>query len=93
MIVFLDENYPPYAVEKPIKLFKDFFWSKPEVKVVTIGLIPSTSMAYGSYPFSLTYLLTCIKRAISRDNHDTLKGSKAKIASVVLKFFIFFKKQ
>ena len=40
-----------------------------------------------SYPFSLTFIITCLYRVLNRKDHETLNGSDNKILSVAFMFF------
>ena len=40
-----------------------------------------------SYPYSLNYLLTCLRRCIERPDHQTMPNDPYEVAKIVMKFY------
>ncbi|CAD8075564.1 unnamed protein product [Paramecium sonneborni] len=87
IVIIFDKNHPENALKGPLEIVQEYF-----NKYNSIGLIPKIGKPLGNNLFSITYLVSCVQRAIKRENHETLVGSKEKVASVVLFFFSFFNK-
>ncbi|CAD8074665.1 unnamed protein product [Paramecium primaurelia] len=87
IVIIFDKNHPENALKGPLDIVKEYF-----KQFTSIGLIPKIGKPLGNNLFSITYLVSCVQRAIKRENHETLVGNKEKVASVVLFFFSFFNK-
>lgn len=87
-IIFLDKNHPPNIIDETIESFQKPKY-KTKYRMRTVVLKPSCAtefhMKTTTFPFSLTFLLTCIRRAVDRHEHETLKGTDLKIAGSTLR--------
>lgn len=43
------------------------------------------------YPFSTSYVVSCIKRILSREEHETLEGTESKRVNVLVNFANMFR--
>jgi hypothetical protein len=92
-IIYLDKNHPPNTIGKTIDEINSYYDSikNKNVKFVKLALIPEILNSYNEYPFSLTYLVQCYIRCLTRDTHETLKNEDPyHLASVLFKFFKFY---
>jgi len=94
-IIFLDKNHPPNIIQETIRFFeKPKYLNEYDIRTVILKPVCSRHFRTNSnvtYPFSLTFLLTCMKRAMARTNHETLQGDDLKVASVLIAFFNLYK--
>jgi len=93
-IVFLDKNHPPSIIKDTIEFFeKPKFLNKFDIRTVVIK--PSCHETFRTnshvFPFSLTFFFTCLRRAIGRDNHETLKGGDLNVSKVLISFLNSYK--
>jgi len=89
-VIFLDKNHPPEEIKRLIDfLHEDRFKQDYNIKIVMIrpSCVTNYCIEGNSYPFSLSLLLKCLRRAIDRKNHDTLIGDNMKMLSVIFFFF------
>lgn len=47
----------------------------------------NTRLNDSNYPYSLNYLLTCLKRCLEREEHRTMSNNPNEVAKIVLKFY------
>lgn len=97
-VLFMDKNHPPNAISGTLKELEKM---KPKgvSKLELIALVPECSQKFHiprgnghiDYELSFTFLVQCLKRTIARQNHETLVGSEAKKAAVVLMMFAMYK--
>ena len=93
-VVFLDKNHPPNIIKEAIDFArKSTFTSKFNIKVAVMKpfCIDTFKTKHNFYPFSLSFFLTCLKRSIAREGHETLVGDEMKITSVLFGFLNFYK--
>ncbi|KRX07591.1 hypothetical protein PPERSA_11140 [Pseudocohnilembus persalinus] len=92
-ILFLDKNHPLNAVKSSVGVIKQNLPSN--VNCTIVGITPKCTEIYDTgsfnYPFSLQYFITCLNRAIYREDHETLVGSPYKMGSVLIMFLNLFK--
>lgn len=62
-LVYLDKQFFPRDIKQTVKLLDAI---SPDVQVVTV--LPKT-IGYDNYPFSLSFLLQCFCRCLSRSMH------------------------
>ncbi len=83
-MIFLDKNFTPgelTTVKAQIE----------ELQAKQLALLPLTS-GYESYPFSLSYLLQCYCRCLSRDDHLTLSNKDpVRLLQILILFYQQFK--
>ncbi|KAM3140763.1 hypothetical protein pb186bvf_007168 [Paramecium bursaria] len=84
-IIFFDKNHPQNAIKGSQDVLNKNFQG-----VIHVGVIPKIEKPLGGNLFSISYLISCIQRAIKRKNHETLQGGESKVAAVVISFFKFF---
>ena len=93
-LLFLDKNHPPERVTPAIEALEEMKLSQ-KFDVRYIAVLPKCLKGLKTYrlefPFSATFLLNCLKRAINREGHETLQGNEIKVGSVVLMFFKLYK--
>jgi len=93
-IIFLDKNHPPNIIASTIQEFhKPEYKPKYRIRVVILKPQCAKPLKVGSksYPFSLNFFLTCVKRAIGREDHPTLMGSDVERAGVLFSFMNLYK--
>jgi len=88
-LVYLDKHFFPRDLQQTIKLLD----AQPEVKIVTV--LPKTS-GYENYPFSLSFLLQCYCRCLSREDHPNpalRNDDDFRLMKTLLVYLNQFKKQ
>jgi len=91
--IFVDKNHPPNGLEKATSLIKDDVKARIELKIIAIAAQCENPLKIKNveYPFSLNFLVNCLKRGLERKSHETLQGDFKKIVSVILMFFNLYK--
>ena len=93
-VILLDKNHVPQIVGETLKLIQRLRF-KTKCKVRTVIINPQCTTDFRTqtttFPFSLTFFLTCLHRAVGRKDHETLKGTNIQAASVLLGFFKAYK--
>jgi len=80
----LDKNFPPGELHSTLALVQ-------KLNVKPVSVIPTTS-GYEQYPFSLSFLLQCYCRCMSRDGHLTMDNSDPeRLFKIFILFFNQFK--
>ena len=93
-VLFVDKNHPPNGgIEKAIKLLKDNVKKGIDLKVIAIApkCVNPLKINHNEFPFSLNFLITCLKRSCDRKDHDTLQGDDQKVFDVIMMFFKFYR--
>jgi len=97
-VLFIDKNHPPNAVSSTLKELSKI-QPKGISKLELVALVPdctqkftnSRGMGSSEYELSFTFLVQCLKRTIGRQEHETMVGSPAKKAAVVLMMFSMYR--
>ena len=80
-MLFIDKNHPENAVKPCLKNLEEKLAPFKNIKTRRICVLPLCEKRfyekglYG-YPYSVSYMLTCLKRVINRPEHLTLEGSE-----------------
>jgi hypothetical protein len=92
LLVFLDKNFTPAAFDKLHHQLTKSNFKSTSIRILSLSPKSSVplSLAEKTFPFSLEFLLLCLKRSLIRGPHLTLNGEKSKIASVVFTIFTYF---
>jgi len=89
-VIFMDKNHPPEEIKRLINFLReDRFKQDYNIKIVIIrpSCVKNYLIESNAFPFSLSLLMKCLRRAIDRKNHETLVGEKEKMVRVLLFFF------
>lgn len=94
-LLILDKNHPPSAVESTLKDLKGIMGKyHKDVKIVALTpeiTNPLEEKGKYSYPFSIEYLVTCLKRVLNRETHETLIGEPRAKANILLGFMSLYR--
>ena len=93
-ILVLDKNHPDSALKPVLSELKSRMPKQLKAKI--IGIIPEFKKQLynkGKYkfPFSSCYIATCMKRLLSRAEHETLEGSEEEKSGICLGFANLFR--
>jgi len=97
--IFIDKNHPPNAIKGTLDLIRG---SSYHLDLEIVALTPKMKdresvMRYDEegkshqYPFSTNFFFTCFDRVQQRKEHETLPGSGAKTAGVLIMFLHMFR--
>ena len=95
-VFFIDKNHPESAIKPCIKNIMEKSEPYKNLKIVKLALLPTIKYRLQekglySYPFSSSYLLSCLKRVIERPEHLTLEGTEEQRCSIVFGFANLFR--
>lgn len=95
-VFFIDKNHPESALKPGIKNLEEKSSQYKNIRIAKIALLPKCQdrlreKGLYNYPFSLPYVLSCLKRVASRPEHLTLEGSEEERCNIVFGFSNLFR--
>ncbi len=84
--LFVDRIFSPFSVKKTIDELLSAEKDYIRIHVLTQTYNP-TKLNDKVYPYSLNYLLTCLKRCLERTDHKTMPNNPYEVAKIVIKFY------
>jgi hypothetical protein len=84
--VYVDRIFSPLNIEQCIEILLSTKQSYIRIVILTQSF-QTVKLNDSSYPYSLHYLLTCLRRCIERTEHKTMPNDPYQVAKIVIKFY------